>query len=234
MDPTPNGTEPRMGLNPEWDWTPTGLNPDRDSTPNGVNPDWESTLTETELRMGLNLQYGDTMYTYIQRMDLKRELTLISLFQSKKRLSGPRHMNEFSFMLKKLETIKMFFTAVEIVLSSRGLIGIWGVESGSALSPFYSMLSPILSSVQSGRSSRLIYFNPLGFYLWSQLPHVKNTFSRESNYKKTVPFQGWEAFKVETSHSVLSPFCVESHFGVESILGWVPFGVKSILGWVPF
>jgi hypothetical protein len=37
---------------------------------------------------------------------------------------------------------------------------------------------------------------------------------------------------------ILSPFCVESsHFGVKSILGWIPsyfFGVKSILGWVPF
>ncbi len=45
---------------------------------------------------------------------------------------------------------------------------------------------------------------------------------------------------------MLSPFCVESHFGeksilgwvirfgVESILGWVPFGIESIQGWVPF
>jgi hypothetical protein len=39
MDSTPNGTEPRMGLNPEW------TQPQIDSTPNVFNPEW------TELRM---------------------------------------------------------------------------------------------------------------------------------------------------------------------------------------
>ncbi len=57
-------------------------------------------------------------------------------------------------MLKKLDTIKMFFTAVDIVPFEVDRNS--QVESRSALSPFYSMLSPILSSVQSGRLSRLI------------------------------------------------------------------------------
>jgi hypothetical protein len=45
-------------------------------------------------------------------MDLKREY--ISLFQSKKVIRASTY--EFSSMVKKLEIIKMFFTAIEIVL----------------------------------------------------------------------------------------------------------------------
>jgi hypothetical protein len=53
MDPTPNGTQPQMGLNsertePRLDSTPTGLNLDWTQPRLGLNPDW------TELGMGLN------------------------------------------------------------------------------------------------------------------------------------------------------------------------------------
>jgi hypothetical protein len=92
-----------MGLNP--DWTQPRL---------GLNPEW------TELRMGLNLEFLSTsnmvynVYLYQKDGFKKRENTDQSI-SVKKRLSGPQHTNEFSSMLKKLGTIKMFFTAVEIV-----------------------------------------------------------------------------------------------------------------------
>ncbi len=60
-------------------------------------------------------EYGvQLVYIYQQNGFKKRENTDQSI-SVKKRLSGPQHTNEFSSMLKKLETIKMFFTAVEIV-----------------------------------------------------------------------------------------------------------------------
>jgi hypothetical protein len=76
------------------DSTLTGLNPDQDSTPNGLNPDWDSTLTETELRMGLNLEFLSTsnmvynVYIYQKSRLKKRENTDQSI-SVKKRLSGP-------------------------------------------------------------------------------------------------------------------------------------------------
>jgi hypothetical protein len=160
MGLNPEWTELRMGLNPEWDSTPNGTEPRLDSTPTGTQPRMNSTPTGTQPRMRLNSEWDSTsnfyqhrtwwhnVYIYQKDGFKKRENTDQSI-SVKKRLSGPQHTNEFSSMLKKLETIKMFFTAVEIVPSSR-LMEIWGVESRSALSPFYSMLSPILSSASRG------------------------------------------------------------------------------------
>jgi hypothetical protein len=130
MGLNPEWTQPRMGLNPEWDCTPNGtqprmgLNPDWTQprlglTPNGLNPDWDSTPTETELRMGLNLEFLSTsnmVYNvYIYQKDGFKKREHWSVYFSQKRLSEPQHIHNFSSMLKKLETIKMIFTAVEIL-----------------------------------------------------------------------------------------------------------------------
>ncbi len=83
-------------------------------------------------------------------------------------------------MLKKLDTIKMFFTAVEIVPFEgvdRNLRGSFpfGVESILQYVESHSKFSPVWEDEQISQlqSSRILH--------WSQLPPVKNTFSRESN-----------------------------------------------------
>ncbi len=139
-DSTPNGLNPDWdstptGLNSEWDSTSSSSQPRmvynvkvyikrmdlkrdrgwvsvRVESRSGLNPDWEWTQNGTQPRIPLNLEWCTmSRCTHIKRMDLKREY--ISLFQSKKVIRASTY--GFSSMLKKLETIKMFFTAIEIV-----------------------------------------------------------------------------------------------------------------------
>jgi hypothetical protein len=99
-----------MGLNPDWTQPRLGLNPEWTQPRLGLNPEW------TELRMGLNLEFLSTskmvynVYKYQKNGFKKRENTDRSI-SVKKGYQG-LNIHEFSSMLKKLETIKMFFTAV--------------------------------------------------------------------------------------------------------------------------
>jgi hypothetical protein len=86
-------------------------------------------------------------------------------------------MYEFSSMLKKLEITKMFFTAVEIVpfevdRNLRGLIP-FGIESILQYVESHSKFSPVgkVEQINLLQSSQILH--------WSQLPPVKNMFSRE-------------------------------------------------------
>jgi hypothetical protein len=82
-------------------------------------------------------------------------------------------------MLKKLGTIKMFFTAVEIVpfeVVDRNLRGwvLFSVESILQYVESHSKFSQEVEQINLLQSSRILH--------WSQLPPpVKNTFSWESN-----------------------------------------------------
>jgi hypothetical protein len=99
MDWTPNGTEPRMGLNLEWNQPRMGLKPEWDWTPNILNPkwtqprhfpinpfkkraargwvwtqEWYSTLTFLSTpRIWCTMCQGKKI-VYIKRMDLKQKM----------------------------------------------------------------------------------------------------------------------------------------------------------------
>ncbi len=100
-----------MGLNPEW------TQPRLDSTPTGTQPRIDWTQNRTQPQSSINLEYGVQCQGVhsISKEWIKKKREYVHQSISVKKGYQCLNIHEFSSMLKKLETIKMFFTAIEIV-----------------------------------------------------------------------------------------------------------------------